>query len=103
MRRAARRWQVKELLDPFYHTYICKDGRPFYVVAPCHAIHQRRVLEALGVWDQMVAEELPVGYDVSAAGDSNLCHKLTVGVLISRQDRARLAACTCGSHSAGVR
>ena len=35
--------QIKELLDPFYHTYICKDGRPFYVVAPCHEIHQRRV------------------------------------------------------------
>ena len=102
--------------DPFYHTYVCKDARPFYVVAPCHAgklsavlgitprsqfvhcssarlgfvdaqfvvclcpsariaplprvaVHQQRVLEALGVWDDMVAQRLPVGHDVYAESD----------------------------------
>jgi crotonobetainyl-CoA:carnitine CoA-transferase CaiB-like acyl-CoA transferase len=51
--------QVKELLDPFYHTYICKDRRPFYIVAPCHAGHQTRALKALGIWEDMVALGLP--------------------------------------------
>eukprot|EP00943_MAST-04B_sp_MAST-4B-sp1_P001904 g1904.t1 len=47
--------QVKDLLDPFYHTYVCKDDRPFYVVAPSHEMHQERCLKALGIWDDMVA------------------------------------------------
>jgi crotonobetainyl-CoA:carnitine CoA-transferase CaiB-like acyl-CoA transferase len=62
--------QVKEMLDPFYHTYICKDGRPFYVVAVCHEIHQQRTLEALGLWEDLVAQKLPVGYDVYADSDN---------------------------------
>ena len=61
--------QVQALLDPFYHTYRCGDGRPFYVVCPCHAIHQRRCLEALGVYGEMRAAGLPEGdvYADSAA------------------------------------
>ena len=51
--------QVKALLDPFYHTYTCKDKRPFYVVTPCHLQHQVRCLKALGIWDDMVALGLP--------------------------------------------
>jgi len=51
--------QIKALLDPFYHTYVCKDQRPFYIVAPCHAGHQTRALKALGIWDDMVALGLP--------------------------------------------
>ena len=47
--------QVKDLLDPFYHTYVCKDDRPFYVVAPSHEMHQTQCLKALGIWDDMVA------------------------------------------------
>ena len=61
--------QVKELLDPFYHTYVCQDGRSFYVVAPCHHIHQQRVLEALGVWHDMLKHNLPVGHNVYAESD----------------------------------
>ena len=51
--------QIKALLDPFYHTYVCKDQRPFYIVAPCHVGHQTRALKALGIWDDMVALGLP--------------------------------------------
>ena len=53
--------ELEKLLDPFYRTYFCGDGRPVYIVAPCHAIHQRRSLECLGVWDEMVADGLPQG------------------------------------------
>ena len=46
-----------------------QDGRPFYVVAPCHAMHQERCLKAVGVWDEMTKANLPVGYDVYADSD----------------------------------
>jgi len=52
--------QVKELLDPFFHTYTCGDGRPLYLVAPSHAVHQVRTLQALGIWQEF-AEALPEG------------------------------------------
>jgi crotonobetainyl-CoA:carnitine CoA-transferase CaiB-like acyl-CoA transferase len=52
---------ISKLLDPFYCTYFCKDGRPFYIVAPCHEIHQQRTLEALGIWEDMLAKGLPLG------------------------------------------
>lgn len=52
---------ITHLLDPFYCTYFCRDDRPFYVVAPCHAIHQRRVLQVLGIWEEMLAAGLPEG------------------------------------------
>ena len=50
---------ITHMLDPFYCTYFCKDGRPLYLVAPCHEIQQRRTLQALGIWDEMVADGLP--------------------------------------------
>jgi hypothetical protein len=33
-----------------------QDGRPFYVVAPCHETHMRRTLEILGVWDDLATK-----------------------------------------------
>ena len=51
---------VQTLLDPFYRTYWCADGRPFYVVAVSHRRHPRRLLEVLGIWDEAVAAGLPV-------------------------------------------
>ena len=45
------------LLDPFYRTYTCADGRGFYVVAGSVATHPRRVLETLGL--EAMLEELP--------------------------------------------
>ncbi len=49
---------LQELLDPFFRSYMCKDGRMFYVVCPSHKYHARRCLEVLGLYDEMVAEGL---------------------------------------------
>ena len=57
------------LLTAYKHMNALQDGRPFYVVAPCHAMHQQRCLEAVGVWDEMTKADLPVGYDVYADSD----------------------------------
>ncbi len=49
---------LQDLLDPFYRSYMCKDGRMFYVVCPSHKHHARRCLEVLGIYDELVAEGL---------------------------------------------
>ncbi|AWI85261.1 carnitine dehydratase [Alloyangia pacifica] len=49
---------LQELLDPFFRSYMCKDGRGFYVVCPSHKHHARRCLEVLGLYEEMVAEGL---------------------------------------------
>lgn len=51
--------QVQRFLDPFYRSYMCRDGRPFYVVSLAHATHAERALKVLGLWDEMVAQGLP--------------------------------------------
>jgi len=51
---------LDHFLDPFYATYRCKNGRPFYLVAPCHWKHQQRTLQLLGLWDNLVADGLPI-------------------------------------------
>lgn len=55
--------EVQELLDPFYRSYLCKDGRMFYVVCPGHRWHARRCLQALGLYDDLVDEGLLVDQD----------------------------------------
>ncbi len=50
--------ELQELLDPFFRSYMCKDGRMFYVVCPSHKHHARRCLEVLGLYEEMVAEGL---------------------------------------------
>ncbi len=50
--------ELQELLDPFYRSYLCKDGRMFYVVCPSHKNHAKRCLQALGIYDELVADGL---------------------------------------------
>ncbi len=50
---------LQEYLDPFYRTYKCADDRMFYCVCPSHRNHAKRCLEALGLYDELIAEGLP--------------------------------------------
>ncbi len=50
---------LQEYLDPFYRTYECADGRMFYIVCPSHRNHARRCLEALGLYEEVMAEGMP--------------------------------------------
>lgn len=47
---------LQEFLDPFYRSYMCADGRMFYVVCPSHKNHAKRCLQAMGLYDELVAE-----------------------------------------------
>ncbi|KQZ92636.1 carnitine dehydratase [Rhizobium sp. Root564] len=49
---------LQEFLDPFYRSYMCADGRMFYVVCPSHKNHAKRCLQAMGLYDELVAEGL---------------------------------------------
>lgn len=50
--------ELQDLLDPFYRSYLCKDGRMFYVVCPSHKTHAKRCLQTLGLYEGLVAEGL---------------------------------------------
>lgn len=47
--------QLQELLDPFYRSYRCADGRLFYNCCPAHRTHAITALKTLGLWDQFAA------------------------------------------------
>jgi crotonobetainyl-CoA:carnitine CoA-transferase CaiB-like acyl-CoA transferase len=51
--------QLQTLLDPFYKSYLCRDGRRIYVVCSSHATHPQRALKLLGLWEEMVRAGLP--------------------------------------------
>ena len=53
--------ELQRFLDPFYRTYVCRDGRPFYVVSVSHVAHARRALKVLGIWDELVDAGVPQG------------------------------------------
>jgi len=50
---------LQEYLDPFYRTYECADGRKFYAVCPSHRDHAKRCLQAMGLYEEMLAAGLP--------------------------------------------
>lgn len=51
---------LQDYLDPFYRTYECADGRKFYAVCPSHRSHARRCLQAMGLYEEMLAAGLPL-------------------------------------------
>jgi crotonobetainyl-CoA:carnitine CoA-transferase CaiB-like acyl-CoA transferase len=51
--------EIQEYMDPFYRTYTCSDGRPFYVVCASHKHHVTNALKLMGLWEQMQASGLP--------------------------------------------
>ena len=61
--------ELQSFLDPFYRTYVCRDGRPFYVVSVSHVAHAERALKVLGIWDELVAVGLPLGDPYRAMRD----------------------------------
>lgn len=50
--------ELQELLDPFYRSFRCADGRLFYHCCPAHRTHAIAALRTLGLWDD-VAEQIP--------------------------------------------
>ena len=50
---------LQEILDPFYRSYPCADGRLFYVVSASHTDHAKRTLKALGAWQEIKASGIP--------------------------------------------
>jgi len=50
---------LQEFLDPFYRTYLCSDGRPFYSVCSSHTRHPQACLEVLGIWDEIKSLGIP--------------------------------------------
>ena len=55
--------ELDDVADPFYRVYACADGRSVYVVAPAHAGHQARCLEAV-----LGEAKLPVADPYAANG-----------------------------------
>lgn len=59
--------QLEELLDPFFQIYTCGDGRPFYLVCPSHARHQRRALHILRIEEEAL-KILPIAEPYACPG-----------------------------------
>ncbi len=51
---------LQEYLDPFYRSYVCADGRPFYAVCSSHTAHPVKALKLLGLWEEARDSGLPL-------------------------------------------
>ena len=92
--------EVQDSARPFYRTYWCADGRPFYLVAVSHRRHPRSVLELLGLLDEAVGRGLPdarpLSVDVAVARGRRL-HPLGAPDLRDLGGLARPSASRCRS------
>ncbi len=79
--------ELQELLDPFFRSYMCKDGRMFYVVCPSHKYHAKRCLEVLGIYDEMVSDGLTSEEDTYRPYDTWSSH-VSLGVYPMPKDWA---------------
>lgn len=79
--------ELQELLDPFFRSYMCKDGRMFYVVCPSHKYHAKRCLEVLGIYDELVEEGLTSEEDTYKPYDEWSSH-VSLGVYPMPKDWA---------------
>ncbi len=52
--------ELQAFLDPFYRSYVCADGRPFYAVCSSHTGHPVKALKLLGLWDEMREAGIPL-------------------------------------------
>ena len=59
--------ELRSFLDPLYQSYICADGRPFYVVCASHTAHSKKTFEVLGIWDEVERANIPMDDPYSPA------------------------------------
>ncbi|MCP4694979.1 MAG: hypothetical protein GY859_43530 [Desulfobacterales bacterium] len=52
--------ELKKFANPFYTNYTCADGRLYFVCSDAHPKLCENTLRALGIWDEMVREGLPM-------------------------------------------
>ena len=55
---------VMDLLDPFFKSYMCQDGRPLYLVCLSHRNHVPRCLKAMGLYEKLKSMGVPEVDDV---------------------------------------
>jgi crotonobetainyl-CoA:carnitine CoA-transferase CaiB-like acyl-CoA transferase len=83
--------ELQELLDPFFRSYMCKDGRMFYVVCPSHKYHAKRCLEVLGIYEELLEQGLTSEEDTYKPYEEWSSH-VSLGVYPMPKDWADLIA-----------
>lgn len=77
--------EIQELLDPMYRNYMCADGRPFYNEAVGIPKHTIGALKLHGIYDELVAEGLPMNDPWLPSGEWHGDTTLLGGYLSSQQ------------------